>query len=161
MSLHSPARVSTAASGGPFRIGIAAARYNDRLVEPLLARTVAALRAAGVKERNLTVVRVPGSGELPVAAQWLAARRPDVIIALGVIIRGETLHYELLAHASARALQRVALDARRPVINGVVVAESEAQAEARCLGRIDRGAEFAAAALEMAALGRRLRRARS
>jgi len=100
---------------------------------------------------------VPGSGELPVAAQWLAARRPDVVVALGVIIRGETLHYELLAHASARALQRVALDARLPVINGIVVAEDEAQAEARCLGRIDRGAEFAAAALEMAALGRRLK----
>ena len=157
MSLRAPAPLSPAASGGPFRVGIAAARYNDRLVEPLLAQVVTALRTGGVKDSHLTVVRVPGSGELPVAAQWLAARRPDVVVALGVIIRGETLHYELLAHASARALQRVALDARRPVINGVVVAESEAQAEARCLGRIDRGAEFAAAALEMAALGRRLK----
>jgi 6,7-dimethyl-8-ribityllumazine synthase len=153
MSLRSPS--PSAASGASFRVGIAAARYNDRLVEPLLAQVVAALRQAGVREKNLTIYRVPGSGELPVAAQWLAARRPDVVVALGVIVRGDTLHYELLAHASAQALQRVALDARLPVINGVVVAENEAQAEARCLGRIDRGAEFAAAALEMAALGRR------
>jgi 6,7-dimethyl-8-ribityllumazine synthase len=155
MSLLPP--IPTPVSGAPFRVGLAAARYNDRLVEPLLARVVAGLRGAGVKEKNLTVVRVPGSGELPVAAQWLAARRLDVVLALGVIIRGDTLHYELLAHATARALQRVALDARLPVINGIVVAENEAQAEARCLGRVDRGAEFAAAALEMAALGRRLK----
>jgi 6,7-dimethyl-8-ribityllumazine synthase len=155
MSLRPP--VPTAAGGAAFRVGVAAARYNDRLIEPLLAQVVGALRAAGVKEKNLTLARVPGSNELPVAAQWLAARRPDVVVALGVIIRGDTLHYELIAHASARALQRVALDARLPVINGIVVAENEEQAEARCLGRIDRGAEFAAAALEMAALGRRLK----
>ena len=159
MSLRPP--VPTATAGATFRVGVAAARYNDRLVEPLLAQVVGALRAAGVKEKNLTLARVPGSNELPVAAQWLAARRPDVVLALGVIIRGDTLHYELIAHASARALQRVALDARLPVINGIGVAENEAQAEARCLGRIDRGAEFAAAALEMAALGRRLKGKRS
>ncbi len=160
MSLHVPVPLPAGAAGAPFRVGVCAARYNDRLVEPLLAQVVAGLRAGGVKEKNLTVARVPGSGELAVAAQWLAARRPDVVLALGVIIRGDTLHYELLAYTSAEALQRVALDARVPVINGIVVAENEAQAEARCLGRIDRGAEFAAAALEMAALGRRLRKAR-
>jgi 6,7-dimethyl-8-ribityllumazine synthase len=91
----------------------------------------------------------------------LAAGRPDVLLALGVIIRGGTLHYELIATASAQALQRVALDARIAVINGVVVAENEAQARARCLGKADRGAEFARAALEMAALRRRLRKGRS
>jgi 6,7-dimethyl-8-ribityllumazine synthase len=156
MSLRAPA--STAASGAAFRVGIAAARYNEHLVEPLLAHTQAALLAAGVKKGNLAVVRVPGSNELPTAAQWLAAHRPDVIIALGVIIRGETIHYELIAHASAQGLQRVALDAHLPVINGIVVGENEAQAAARSHGGIDRGAEFAAAALEMAALGRRLKK---
>jgi 6,7-dimethyl-8-ribityllumazine synthase len=106
-----------------------------------------------VKASRLFVVRVPGSNELPVAAQLLAGRhRPDVIVVLGVIIRGDTLHYQLIAEASAQALQRVALDAKIPVINGVIVAETPAQAEARCLGSINRGAEFAAAALAMAAL---------
>ena len=146
--------------GAAFRVGIAAARYNERLVEGLLARVVATLRGAGVAERNLALARVPGSNELPAAVQWLAAGRPDVLIALGVIIRGGTLHYELIAAASAQALQRVALDTRRAVINGVVVAENEAQARARCLGAADRGAEFARAALEMAALRRRLRKGR-
>ncbi len=158
MSLLAPASASV--SGSSFRVAIAAARYNGPFIEPLLAQTAAALRAAGVAEGNLLIARVPGSNELPAAAQLLAARKPDAVIALGVIIRGGTLHYELIAHASAHALQRVALDARVPVINGVVVAENRAQARERCLGRIDRGAEFARAALEMAALGRRLRKGR-
>lgn len=149
--------IAAAVSGAPFRVGIAAARYNERLVGALLAQVLAGLRGAKVKERNLAVVRVPGSNELPAALQQLADRyRFDVLIALGVIIRGETLHYELIAQASAQALQQVALAARLAVINGIVVAENEAQAEERCLGAVNRGAEFAAAALEMAALRRRL-----
>jgi 6,7-dimethyl-8-ribityllumazine synthase len=159
MSRHAP--TAPAVRGGSFHVGIAAARYNERLVERLLERAVATLRAAGVLERNIAIARVPGSNELPAAVQMLAAGRPDVLLALGVIIRGGTLHYELIATASAQALQRVALDARIAVINGVVVAENEAQARARCLGKADRGAEFARAALEMAALRRRLRKGRS
>ncbi len=159
MSLLAPA--SLAVSGAALRVGIAAARYNDRFVEPLLAQVVSALRAAGVREKALTVLRVPGSNELPTAAQWLAAGRPHVVIALGVIIRGDTIHYELISYASAHALQRVALDARLPVINGVIAVENEKQAEDRCLGRINRGAEFARAALEMAELGRRRKKGRA
>lgn len=147
-------------AGRTFRVAIAAARYNGRFVDRLLERAVATFRAAGVREANIAIARVPGSNELPSAVQMLAVGRPDVLLALGVIIRGETLHYELIATASAQALQRVALDARLPVINGVVVAENEAQAKARCLGAADRGAEFARSALEMAALGRRLGRRR-
>jgi 6,7-dimethyl-8-ribityllumazine synthase len=144
-----------AVSGRAFKVGIAAARYNETFVGGLLTQVTAALRAAGVKAKNLEVVRVPGSNELPVAVQRLAARRrPDVLIALGVIVRGDTIHYELIAGAVTQALQTVALAARTPVINGVVVAENAAQAKARCLGKINRGAEFARAALEMAALGR-------
>jgi 6,7-dimethyl-8-ribityllumazine synthase len=148
---------STKISGAPFTVALAAASYNPRLVDGLLGQVTAGLRAAGVKASRLVVVRVPGSNELPSAAQLLAARhRPDVIIALGVIVRGDTLHYQLIAEASAQALQRVALDAKIPVINGVVVAENQAQAELRCLGAVNRGAEFARAALAMAALRRSL-----
>jgi len=81
-----------------------------------------------------------------------ARRKPSVVIALGVLIRGDTIHYELIATSVAHALQRVALDARTPVINGVIVAENAAQAAARCAGKVDRGAEFAQAAVAMAAL---------
>ena len=153
MSLQAPSALAIDARG--LRFGIAAARFNAGYVDALLERCVATLKAAGAAEP--TVVRVPGSNELPVAIQALADRREfDALIALGVLIRGDTIHYELIADATTHALQRVALDLRTPVINGVVVAENQAQAEARCRGKIDRGAEFAQSALEMAALKRRL-----
>ena len=155
MSGDSPVPEPVDASG--FKIAIAAARFNPELVDALLVRVRSRLLAAGLRERNLTVVRVPGSNELPVAARLLVdAKRPDAVVALGVIIRGGTIHYELIAEATTQGLQDVALGARVPVINGVVVAENAAQARARCKGKIDRGAEFADAALSMAALRRRL-----
>jgi len=158
MSLDTPKPVVVAGADA-FRVGIVAARFNDALVEALLRQVVGTLRGAGVRKKNIRVERVPGSNELPSGAQLLAlgeARELDVIIALGVIIRGGTIHYELVAEASAHALQRVALDLRVPVVNGVVVAENREQAEERCRGAIKRGAEFANTALEMAALRRRL-----
>lgn len=155
MSLSAPK--SQALPGAALTVGIAAARFNERLVDALLSQVHDRLRAAGVRERRITVVRVPGSNELPSAVQLLCGRhRPDVCIALGVIIRGETLHYELVAEAASQGLVRVALAARTPVINGIIVAENERQAVARCLGRIRRGAEFAQAALAMGALKRKL-----
>jgi len=155
MSLAAPVPLAVDASG--LKVAVAAARFNPAMVEALLARVVARLRACGVRERNLTVERVPGSNELPVATQLLVdARRPDAVVALGVIIRGGTIHYELIATAATQGLMDVALATRIPVINGVVVAENAAQARARCLGKIDRGAEFADAAIAMGALRRRL-----
>jgi len=157
MSGDSPVPKAVRASG--LKIAIAAARFNERLVDSLLERVLRRLSAAGVRDRNVTVVRVPGSNELPLAARLLAERgRPDAVVALGVIIRGGTIHYELIANAATGGLMEVALAARVPVINGVIVAENAAQARARCQGRIDRGAEFADAAVSMAALRRRLSR---
>ena len=157
MSGDSPVSVPVNASG--YRIAIAAARFNGDLVEALLARVRARLASAGVKARNVTVVRVPGSNELPLAARLLAdSAKPDAVIALGVIIRGGTIHFELIATAATNGLMDVALASRIPVINGVIVAENASQARARCTGRIDRGAEFADAAVSMAALKRGLGR---
>ncbi|MFA5057478.1 MAG: 6,7-dimethyl-8-ribityllumazine synthase [Opitutaceae bacterium] len=157
MSLSAPQ--SPVLSGARFSVGIAAARFNGRYVDALLDQVLEHLRAAGVRERRITLVRVPGSNELPSAVQMLCRRRrPDVCIALGVIIRGGTRHYQLVADASSQGLMRVALTTGVPVINGVIVAENERQAATRCTGRIRRGAEFAQAAIEMAALGRKLAR---
>ena len=137
------------------RVAVVAARYNEVYVGALLEQVCSGLKRAGVKTRNLCVVRVPGSNELPVACQMVAkAEKPDVVVALGVIIRGDTIHYELIASACTDALQAVALERKIPVINGVVVAENEQQAKDRCLGAIDRGSEFAHAALVMAQLKR-------
>lgn len=154
MSLQAPS--SPVVDGAGMTIAIAAARFNERQVDALLRQVTEELRRAGVRERRIRVVRVPGSHELPSAAQWLCAAQPDACVALGVIIRGQTLHYDLVARAAGEGLLRVALDTGIPVINGVIVAENRRQAEARCGGRVRRGAEFAQAALAMAALKRKL-----
>jgi len=157
MSLSAPS--SKAVNGAGFRLGIAAARFNEALVDGLLARVLAGLRAAGVADRDVAVVRVPGSHEVPWAALALAAGGEcDCVIGLGVLIAGDTNHHEMVGESVSHALQRVALETQIPVINGVIVANSPAQAKARCTGKIDRGAEFAAAALEMALLRRRFSR---
>jgi len=157
MSLAAPS--SSPINGSTFRVGVAAARFNADLVEALLERLLVRLREAGVKDNAITVVRVPGSHEIPWAAQELAARgRRDVVVALGVLIGGDTSHHEMVGQSVSHALQNVALATRTPVINGVIVADTRAQAAARCGGKINRGGEFAAAALEMAALKRKFSR---
>ena len=156
MSLATPTARSI--EGSDFRIGIAAARFNETLVDGLLERVIGRLKAAGVREKNTTLVRVPGSHEVPWAAHELARGGADCVIGLGVLIAGDTNHHEMVGESVSHALQRVALETRVPVINGVIVVNSLAQAKARCTGKINRGAEFAAAALEMAALRRKLSR---
>lgn len=153
MSLSAPFAI--ALNGAPYSIGIVAARFNPALVEALLQTVLARLKAAGVKEKRITVIRVPGSHEVPVAVQWLAqGGRRDAVIALGVLIGGDTNHHELVGQSVSHACQQVALATRTPIINGVIVADNLKQAEKRCSGAINRGAEFARAAVEMAALKR-------
>jgi 6,7-dimethyl-8-ribityllumazine synthase len=151
MSLASPKLAVI--SGAAYRFGLVASRFNEELVDALLARAVATLRAVGVKEKNLTVVRVPGSHEVPWAAQQLAARGGrDCVIALGVLVGGDTNHHEMVGQSVSHALQHVALATGVPVINGVIVTDTLAQARERCAGKINRGAEFGRAAVAMAAL---------
>jgi 6,7-dimethyl-8-ribityllumazine synthase len=157
MSLDAPAQ--PVIHGAEYRFGIAAARFNGELVDGLLARVLETLRQAGVKDTNLAVARVPGSHEVPWAAQALAlGSQCDCVIALGVLIAGDTNHHEMVGDSVSHALQRVALETHTPAINGVIVANSTEQAKERCIGRINRGAEFANAALEMAALRRKFPR---
>jgi 6,7-dimethyl-8-ribityllumazine synthase len=155
MSLDAPTPLSV--PGADCRIGIVAARFNATLVDALVERARAWFLGAGVPASAIEVVRVPGSHETPWAAQQLAASgRFDAVIALGVLIAGDTNHHEMVGDAVAHALMRVSLDTRIPVINGVIVVNNLAQAEARTTGSINRGTEFAAAALEMATLKKTL-----
>lgn len=157
MSLDAPVRVSI--NGAEYRLGIAAARFNGELADGLLERVLVTLAAAGVKEANLAVLRVPGSHEVPWAAQRLATgSQCDCVIGLGVLIAGDTNHHEMVGESVSHALQSVALSTHIPVINGVIVVNSAEQARERCIGSINRGAEFAQAALEMAALRRKFPR---
>lgn len=156
MSLAAPK--DTVVQGSSFRVGVVASRFNGTLVDGLLKRVLERLLAAGVPEKAITVLRVPGSHEIPWAVQALARESRDVVIGLGVLIGGDTSHHEMVGQSVSHALMRIALDTRVPVINGVIVADTLAQARARCTGRINRGAEFAAAALEMAALKKKISR---
>ena len=156
MSLAAPK--DTVVQGSSFRVGVVASRFNGTLVDGLLKRVLERLLAAGVPEKAITVLRVPGSHEIPWAVQALARESRDVVIGLGVLIGGDTSHHEMVGQSVSHALMSIALDTRVPVINGVIVADTLAQARARCTGRINRGAEFAAAALEMAALKKKISR---
>ncbi len=157
MSLDAPSDLNIRGAG--LRFGVVAARFNAGLVDGLRTRAAAVLAAAGVRAKDIVEVRVPGSHEVPWAAQQLAAtKRFDCVIALGVLIGGDTNHHEMVGESVSHALQQVALGTGIPVINGVIVTDTLAQARARCLGKLDRGAEFARAGLEMAALRRTLRK---
>ncbi|HCR29518.1 MAG TPA: 6,7-dimethyl-8-ribityllumazine synthase [Opitutae bacterium] len=156
MSRLSPEPASI--DGADFKVAIVAARYNQTYVEGLLEGVLSALSDSGVPDEQVSIERVPGSNELPIAVQMMAgSERYDVIVALGAIIAGGTRHYEMVADGSNMGLQQVALESGIPVVNGVIVGDSEEQVRERCVGSIPKGKEFGECALEMAHLRRRLR----
>ena len=110
------------------RLAIAATRWHAAITDQLLERALAAARKAGIEEP--TVVRVPGAIELPVVCQALA-RQHDAVVALGVVIRGGTPHFDYVCDAVTAGLTRVSLDERTPVAHGVLTVESLGQAKDR------------------------------
>ena len=139
--------------GSPYRFGIVCSRFNPEAVDALLENTVKTLRDSGVKEENLRVMRVPGSNEVPWGIQILAGSGEfDCCIGLGVLLRGGTVHFEVVAQSASDALQMISLNEWIPVINGIVVADTEEQALERTRGEMNRGLEFGEAALQMAQL---------
>jgi len=135
------------------RFAIVASRFNAELVERLVSGATTVLKARGASDDDLELLWVPGSFELPLASRWLAASgRFDAVIAIGVLIEGETEHFRLVAEAATHGLQRVALDTGVPVLHGVLAVHDLAQAEARAGGAHNRGAEVALAAVAMANL---------
>jgi 6,7-dimethyl-8-ribityllumazine synthase len=138
-------------------LGIVATTWHAEITDALLDRALAAARASGVAEP--TVVRVPGAVELPVVAQALAERN-DAVVALGVVIRGGTPHFEYVCDAVTAGLTRVALDAGKAVGNGVLTCDTEQQARDRAGlpdSAEDKGWEAAIAALATALTLRTLR----
>jgi 6,7-dimethyl-8-ribityllumazine synthase len=132
------------------RLGIVASRFNEEIASQLLERARGAARELGAEA---VVVSVPGALEIPLALQWLAqSGRFQALAAVGVVIRGETYHFEIVADGSARGLMDVALEYGLPVANGILTTEDEAQA----LARLDKGAEAVKVAVEMARLKERI-----
>lgn len=138
---------------------VVAARFNEAISKKLADGAVAALEAGGVAAGQIETHWVPGSFELPQAALALARTGHYAgIVCVGVVIRGQTPHFEFVAGVAARDLSTVALTTGVPVTFGVITSLTEAQAWERAGGAVGhRGEEAARAALEMAAWKRDLR----
>jgi len=140
------------------RFGIVVSRFNSFITERLLTAAMDALERAGAAGNDVSVVRVPGAFELPLAAKKLAATgRYDALIAIGCVLRGETTHYDYVCSETARGLQLAQMDSGLPIIFCVLTCDTLEQAIDRAgLKGGNKGFEAGLAAIEMAQLARKL-----
>ena len=141
------------------RFGIVVSRFNEALTKRLLDGALETLWRHGARKKDVVVVEVPGAFEIPFAASRLIrAKKPDAVIVLAVVIRGETRHFEQVVRESTRGVRELSQKKDLPIILGILPAENEAQALARTgIKQMNKGREWALAALEMANLSRKLR----
>ena len=143
------------------RFAIVASEYNARYVDAMVRNAQRVLSKAGA--RNVKIVRVPGAFEIPAVVARIfktTGTAPDAVICLGVILRGETAHAQLIAESVSHALAQLQVNHAVPVVHGVLLFDNEQQAKVRCLGRAhNRGAEAASTALAMARIFRGIYRA--
>jgi 6,7-dimethyl-8-ribityllumazine synthase len=146
-------------SAAGLRFGIVVSRFNSFITERLLAASVDALERSGAGSKDVDVVHVPGSFELPLTAKKLAAtERYDALIAIGCVIRGETSHYDYVCSETARGLQLAQMDSGVPIMFCVLTCDTLEQAIDRAgLKGGNKGFEAGLAAIEMANLSRKLR----
>lgn len=130
------------------------ARFNSFVVEPLLQGAIDTLLRHGVEKKQITIVRVPGAYELPLACdKAIEALKPDAVIALGAVIRGSTPHFDYVAGEAAKGLAQVAFTAKTPVCFGVITTDTIEQAIERAGCKAgNKGAEAALTAIEMVSL---------
>lgn len=114
------------------KIALVVSRFNSFLTEQLVKGAVDAFVRLGGDEANLTLVRVPGAYEIPLAASKLAAKGVDAVVALGAVVQGATAHAALINETTARAFNQISLETGVPVLDGVVSAENLEQAVERC-----------------------------
>lgn len=136
--------------GTGLRIAVIAGSWHDAITDGLIAGALRILTPSGA---DVDVIRVPGAFELPVAAKTVLESGADAVVALGVIIRGGTPHFEFVSNAATDGLTRVALDTGKPVGFGVLTLDDERQGLDRAGlagSNEDKGAEAASAALDMA-----------
>jgi 6,7-dimethyl-8-ribityllumazine synthase len=136
------------------RFGIVVARWNEAITRKLLDGAVATLLQHGIADESIDVVWVPGSFEIPLVAQRMAASEEYVaVLCLGAVIKGETSHDEHINRAVSLAISQIALTADVPVLFGVLTCETMEQAIHRAGGNVgNKGAECAEAALHMVGL---------
>jgi len=141
-----------------FRFALVVSRFNDLLTGRLVEGALDCLARHGARDEDLTVVKVPGSWELPLVAERLAVSgKVDAVIGLGVLIRGATPHFDYIAAETAKGLAQVALSSGIPVSFGVLTCDSLEQALERSGSKAgNKGWQAAQAAIEMVQLYRRL-----
>ena len=144
--------------GEGLRIGVVVARFNSFITAKLLKGAQSALAGHGVADDDVTVVRVPGSFEIPVVARKMAeSDRFDAVVCLGAVIRGETDHYEHVAGEAAKGIANASVMTGKPVVFGVLTTDTVEQAINRAGGKQgNSGYSAAVAAIEMANLLRAL-----
>jgi 6,7-dimethyl-8-ribityllumazine synthase len=139
------------------KIGIVTAEWNEHITGALTEGARALLLAQGIKLENILTQPVPGSYELPLAAQWLINAGCDAVIAIGCLIKGETPHFEYISEAVAHGLMEVNLRTNKPVAFGVITVLTEEQALDRAGGKHgNKGTEAAVTVLRMLQLKRGL-----
>ncbi|HXG27309.1 MAG TPA: 6,7-dimethyl-8-ribityllumazine synthase [Nevskiales bacterium] len=145
-------------NAGFARFAVVATQWYDEILDGLIAGALQTLRAAGAETRNITLIRVPGAFELPLALEHAAASgKYDALIALGCVIRGGTPHFEYVAGECARGVAQVMLSYRLPVTFGVLTTDNLKQARERSrAGRDNKGREAAEAAIRMLSVLRQL-----
>lgn len=145
-------------SAESFRFAIVVSRWNGELTAKLCDGAVDALTGAGATKDAVEIFRVPGAFELPLGSLKAAETGLfDAVIALGVVVRGETPHFDFVAGQAAAGLVQASIDTGIPIMFGVVTADTQEQAEARCGGSVgNKGYEAAMSAIEMANLSREI-----
>ena len=140
------------------RFAIVVSRFNEEITEGLLRGAREVFAEANVRDDDVTIVRVPGAFEIPVTAQRLAESGDyDAIVCLGCLIKGDTMHFEYIADAASHGIVQAASATGVPMAFGVLTTMTEEQAVERSgSGPGNKGREAAAAAVEMAALFRKL-----
>lgn len=136
--------------GSGLRVGIVMSRFSEYIGEQLLSACVTRLGELGVTDDNIAIAKVPGALEIPLMLQHMAQSDAfDALIAVGVVIRGETYHFELVANESGAGVSRVSLDFNIPIANAILTTENDDQALARVAIK---GKEAAEVAVEVARL---------
>lgn len=144
--------------GENMKVAIVVGRFNDFICKSLLDGATNALVRQGVNAENVTVVWVPGAFELPLVAKKLAQKDFDAVIALGVVIRGATAHFDYVCNEAASGIALASFETEKPIIFGVLTTDTIEQAIERAGTTAgNKGRDAALAALEMAHVMREIR----
>ncbi len=137
--------------GAGLKFALVISRFNSFITERLLEGALDCLRRQGVAEDNLTVVRVPGAWEIPVAAKRLALSKAyDAVVCLGAVIRGSTPHFDYVAAEVSKGIAQISLDSGVPISFGILTTDTLEQAIERAGSKAgNKGFAAAAAAIEM------------